>query len=242
MAIADLCTTVEKQFNILEELGNGSFGTVYKVEKDGSEYALKISKQGSGDSLRAEYETISEIQPDSSTIKSFGKPFCIKNGDVTELGLLLELCTPVEQLLESIRYRFSSEVPKMVVHLLRSLKSIHKKNFQHFDPYLRNYLFCNGIYKVADLGMAIKLEDNEMTGNYQIGDIERMLADIFEESEERDYLSIIERTTQNHITMDVSDARKFYKDFLKNTQNFNSVWGVNGVYSFLFNHPYLINV
>lgn len=32
-------------YNVIEKIGNGGFGEVYKVEKDGINYALKICKE-----------------------------------------------------------------------------------------------------------------------------------------------------------------------------------------------------
>ncbi|KAJ3119629.1 Nuclear cap-binding protein subunit 2 [Nowakowskiella sp. JEL0407] len=150
----------EKNFRILQKLGEGSFGFVYKVhsELDGNTYAVKKSRtqySGYKDRLRR----LREVQ----VMWKLGKfPQCVELVTAWEqngyLYMQMEFCDG-----GSLQYALDEKTKDITVdkmwlifaEIARGLSHIHSLNILHLDLKPANILFTNGWnLKIGDYGIA----------------------------------------------------------------------------------------
>ena len=174
------------QFTVEKKLGNGAFGVVFLVEKDGVKYAMKeVDKEHTPGLIRE--ATIMKICDHPNIIKFIG--FNTFNTSIAEqmgvaprtMGtemphgyLVMECCDGGD--LEELVIKFSKLGTHMTVDLVESifaqiLKSqfyLHfNKNIIHRDIKLDNYLVFNNspypIIKLSDFGFARALDGEPVT-------------------------------------------------------------------------------
>ncbi|KAL4467266.1 hypothetical protein ABPG72_010073 [Tetrahymena utriculariae] len=155
-------------YQIVERLGKGSFGSVYKAEKEGKTYALKmISKSYMKDRpFLRKY-----IQNEIESMKSINCVNCVKLYDYFETNLahffVMEYCAEgnLFNLLHSKNGQGLPESEALVYfsQILNGLKTIHEKGYMHRDLKPENILIHNNVAKICDFGFARPLGCNELT-------------------------------------------------------------------------------
>ena len=155
------------EFKIIEKIGYGSFGKIYKVKwiRNNENYAMKI--------LNLKYiEDIEDTQKKLQIVQDFcNKTKC--NGIIKTYGSLYEK-TGIEEYKyyilmelaqtdweEEIKYRnkhnlyYSEEdIFNMIQQLVQCYALLQKNNVSHRDVKPQNILLLNGMYKVCDFGEA----------------------------------------------------------------------------------------
>lgn len=143
---------------ILEKIGHGNYGDVYKVENnEGKTFAVKII-----DANKIKYTEIDILNRIECPylMRNFGNP--IVNTKLGK-GISMKLaCKNFNYLnFNSLSYK---DFKKIIISLLLGLKCLHSKGFLHFDLDLRNLLYnkVNGEYNVyiSDFGLTIKCENS----------------------------------------------------------------------------------
>ena len=151
-------------FKILNKIGEGSFSTVYKVQrkKDGIIYALKrvkfakLSEKEKSNALN-EIRILASIN--SKNIISYKEAFFDENDSSLDIvmeyadeGDLFQLITEHKK---TKKHFTEEEIWNALIQLLNGLKSLHELNILHRDLKSANvFLFKGGIVKLGDLNVS----------------------------------------------------------------------------------------
>lgn len=165
---------METDFEILEEIGNGVFGSVYKARGkiDGVQYAVKRSlRRFRSDSDRekmvhevhalAALSANEDSEMTATIVRYYGAWF-----EDDHLVICMELCeTNIEGLMKSklsapspcLPFSFD-EVFSIMRDILQALKVLHRNDFVHLDIKPANILRKNHRYKLGDFGLALHIK------------------------------------------------------------------------------------
>lgn len=161
----------DKCLTTLEKIGEGSFGTVFKVrsKKDGQLYAVKVSRLTS----RSELYRLNRLEEVRYYEKFSNHENCLRLYEAWEerncLYMQMELCREnLEQYLIRKRYIQEIEIWTILYDILMALKCLHDRNLIHLDIKLNNILIAqNGICKLGDFGIVTNID---RMGKVQITD------------------------------------------------------------------------
>lgn len=164
-----------KDYEIIDILGSGSFGTVYRVrgKLDGIGYAIKKSRrrphsQNERASMMLEVQALAALSAQEESEKTS----CI----VRYYSAWIEdeyLCIQME-LCESSACDLSVFDQQSAFQLLRdilnALEVLHRNDFVHLDIKPANILLKRNRYKLADFGLALHTTNRKFNGNVEEGD------------------------------------------------------------------------
>lgn len=148
-----------EDFEILDKLGKGSFGEVYKVREKEKEYALKVIENPKKEGIKSlkEIDIISRIQHPNLTKAE--KVVSEYNGEKIVTGILMEIA-------DSDMYKIITDknftTPKRLDFLNQvtlGLKYLHDSNYLHMDIKPLNILIFGDKAKLTDFGLSLVLED-----------------------------------------------------------------------------------
>lgn len=147
------------EYNVINKIGEGGFGEVFKVEKNGQYFALKICSKGDEDELKRfnrESRLMDFIKHDNV--------INILDSDLTHKPpfFVMPLCDG-----SLIGKDYQKNVELLVSDLLQvcdGLEALHNNEnpILHRDINPRNILVDNGILKLSDLGLG-KFENRDST-------------------------------------------------------------------------------
>lgn len=149
---------VNKEFKIIKFLGQGAYGEVLLVEKEGQKYALKIIKKGSFD--------VSEIDilMDVSKIKGYNKyfPRIYKRIDYSNsIGILMEYIQGenLYNIYESGKKLSEKNILLITKEILKGLKLLNDNGIAHRDIKDENVIVLNKntnkpVIKIVDFGFS----------------------------------------------------------------------------------------
>ncbi|RZF33626.1 hypothetical protein LSTR_LSTR007004 [Laodelphax striatellus] len=167
-------------FDVLDKIGEGCFGTVYKVRsKDDDElYAIKKSEivNNSLNMKQAKNEGRFQFQ-------LCGHPYIVKVYQAwEEMGcvyLQLELCTQsLEDFAQSTHDVDERTVMKVLLEMCSALRYIHANGFIHLDVKPANIMISrDGTCKLGDFGLITNLRDRS-TKNIDEGDSKYLAAEV----------------------------------------------------------------
>ncbi|CAD8107394.1 unnamed protein product [Paramecium sonneborni] len=153
-----------KDFQIIQELGKGSFSTVYKVKRiaDGQEYALKKVKLGSLKQKEKE-NALNEVRLlasiNSKYIVAYKEAFF--DDDSKCLCTVMELLSGgdvyrrITQALKGGQQFSEQDIWKALIHMILGLKTLHDQKIVHRDLKSANvFLSCDGTFKLGDLNVS----------------------------------------------------------------------------------------
>ncbi|XP_033628353.1 membrane-associated tyrosine- and threonine-specific cdc2-inhibitory kinase-like [Asterias rubens] len=154
-------------FTVVQKLGEGSFGEVYKVKckESGKLYAVKRSRErfkGEADKRRKleevhQHETLTRHQ----NCVEFFKAWAEKG----HLYIQTELCQmSLEEYAESHHDISESTVWGFLLDLIKGVKHLHDHDLLHLDIKPDNiFVSVNGVCKLGDFGLTIQLGKNDLT-------------------------------------------------------------------------------
>lgn len=150
-------------FDVLERLGEGSFGEVFKVrsKEDGRLYAIKKSKK----LYRSQVSRQESIQEVKRYEQFSDHENCITLHKAWEqndrLYMQLELCkTNLEAyVMERIDHLKESEIWDILIDLLLAVKALHDQNLMHLDIKSENVMVSeDNVCKLGDFGLVGDLQ------------------------------------------------------------------------------------
>ncbi|XP_046682044.1 membrane-associated tyrosine- and threonine-specific cdc2-inhibitory kinase-like isoform X1 [Homalodisca vitripennis] len=151
----------EQCFITVNKLGEGSFGSVYKVicKDDKKFYAMKVSKEP----FRNDWDRTSKVnEVDLHTLVSGHQNIATLYNAWEEdrhMYMQLELCKPVVDNEEPVSEYKCWEV---LIDIVTALDCLHNLGMGHFDVKLENIL-CgyDGLYKLSDFGLVYHFEKDK---------------------------------------------------------------------------------
>ncbi|CAD8212341.1 unnamed protein product [Paramecium octaurelia] len=172
-------------FKLLEELGRGSFGCVYKCQNifDLSYHAIKIIQFESlsnsdgivGELLKDEISVLAKI--DSPNVLKLEHYFQSRSN----CYILMEYCNggDLEKYWEREGRRLQEQkVIDIIIQVLNGLSELHKFNIIHRDIKLANILMHSDQVKIADLGFCKQLKNKDMEVTLCLGTIGTMAPEV----------------------------------------------------------------
>ena len=164
-----------KDYEFLNKLGQGSFGTVYKVRRkaDKSTYVIKqinIAQMNS----KHRSEAINEV----TILSKMDNPFIVKYYDSfiekNTLNIVMEFCDggDISGYIRSQLGRSLSEnkIWKFFIQMCLGLNYIHKKKILHRDIKTMNiFLTRDETVRIGDLGVAKVLTENVNFAHTMVG-------------------------------------------------------------------------
>ncbi|XP_019616656.1 PREDICTED: membrane-associated tyrosine- and threonine-specific cdc2-inhibitory kinase-like isoform X1 [Branchiostoma belcheri] len=170
-------------FEIVDKLGEGSFGEVFKVKskEDGKLYAVKRSRER----FRGEYDRKRKIGEAYRLEKLRRHPNCVQFFKAWEerqhLYIQTELCQcSLEQYLEGRHDIPEETVWNFLVDLLSGLKHLHDHRLIHLDIKPDNIFVSNdGVCKIGDFGLVVEM-DKEDVSDAQEGDPKYIAPELLE--------------------------------------------------------------
>ena len=245
-----------KNFIILEKIGKGGFGKVFKVKNliDKKIYAIKEIKLKSNKKFKENFDLILNeifylnLCQNSQTVKFYH--FWIefenfeKNFDLNFLSkkkkiriyIQMEFCEKtLENLIFSLKNEPIKNRLKLCKNLTIALKFIHSLGIIHRDLKTSNILIKNGQIKIADFGLAIF---NNEINNFGIG------TEIYSSPEQKNSIFYNEKTDIFSLGLIFYEILQPYKCVMEKIENFNFLKKFNKIpnENFQKKFPFLCNV
>uniref|UniRef100_A0A6Q2Y921 non-specific serine/threonine protein kinase n=1 Tax=Esox lucius TaxID=8010 RepID=A0A6Q2Y921_ESOLU len=167
-------------WEIIETIGKGTYGKVYKVlnKIDGSKAAVKILDpiHDIDEEIEAEYNILKALSDHSNVVRFFGMYYQkdVKNGD--QLWLVLELCNggSVTDLAKGMLKRggrMDESIIAYIIHeALMGLHHLHINKTIHRDVKGNNILLTTqGGVKLVDFGVSAQLTNTRLRRNTSVG-------------------------------------------------------------------------
>lgn len=176
----DSFITPSGTLDIIEELGQGGFATVYKALYHGKEVALKIVKMWNiMPHDRKEY--LFRLEQEFNISKKFNSPHVIKMQAYDQIKgnpyLIMELC-PNGSLRDRIDKRKVKDGEKVALAILKGLYALHQEGIIHRDIKPENILFGpNEEVKLVDFGISGTLR-NRVTKPNIFGAVKEVFATV----------------------------------------------------------------
>lgn len=143
-----------KEFQLLENLGSGSFGEVYKVRPIASPhetYALKTFAEPQ--------DTFDEVSIYNMLSATGGSPYIIRMVKSYPNAIILEYA---DKNLQSVIYSAENiPVKKIIGDILKGLSFAHKLGIVHNDLKPQNVMFINNLAKIGDWGSAFHIDKRQ---------------------------------------------------------------------------------
>lgn len=145
-----------ERYRILEELGDGTCGTVYKAIDCRTQEIVAVKKMKRKFYFWEEYWRLREIK----VLRKLNHPNIIKLKDVVkendEVFLIFEhMNFNLYQMMRERQRPFSEdEIQGFMSQVFDGLKHIHRTGFFHRDLKPENLLVTNDVLKIADFGLA----------------------------------------------------------------------------------------
>jgi hypothetical protein len=166
---------LHKDYEILDVIGSGSFGTVYRVrgKLDGIGYAIKKSRrrphsQHERAAMMVEVQALAALsaQEDSDKTCCIVRYYSAWIED-EYLCIQMELC---ESSASDATLFDHHSAYQLLRDLLNALDVLHTNDFVHLDIKPANILVKKNRYKLADFGLALHTTNRRFNGNVEEGD------------------------------------------------------------------------
>ena len=166
------------EYEIKSKIGEGSFGKIYKEQKDNIEYAMKKLIGTSKDDfkiLKHEYDILSYLcnSKKINVINIYGLQAKILDRTTTVMYILMELAETdweknIIERSKNLLYYTEEELINIIRSLVYSFNILQKEKISHRDIKPQNILICqNNIFKIADFGEAKVLKANNKNTDMQ---------------------------------------------------------------------------
>ena len=225
------------EYEIKCKIGEGSFGKIYKVQKNNIEYAMKKLIGTSSDDfkiLKHEYDILNCVLNTKkiNVINIYGMQTKILDRTTTVMYILMELAeTDWEKIIiersHQLIYYSEEELINIIKVLVYSFNELQKEKISHRDIKPQNILICkNNIFKIADFGEAKELKQNNPNTDMQtIRGTELFMSPILFQGMRLRRLNSIEHNTYKSDVFSLGFCFVF-----ASTLTFNSLYDIREVY------------
>lgn len=173
-SVADRCVynpgdCIDHRYTVVKTLGEGSFGAVYMVKRDGQTFALKLLRLWEvPPSIRKDLENRFELEYKIGQIGCNNLVHSLKYGNVGgNPYIVMEFCPGGD--LTPLLGSNDSRIPSICHHVLIGLQAMHAMGYVHRDLKPENVLFkTNDVVALTDFGIAGD-RDHNMTGTNWLG-------------------------------------------------------------------------
>lgn len=205
-----------ESFNVISKLGKGSFGSVYKVEKNGKFYALKIIEndvKNEGIKSLRELDIMGKLSHPNLTDS---KMVVAEYQKESKIGILMD---KADRDLYKAMYdkKFSTEERlKVLFQVTQGLDFLHDSGYLHLDLKPLNILmFPNNVAKITDFGLSLILEEKDKYYPVKLTTVDHRAINIIKGS--RKYTKADDIWSLGLIFMQVlSNGRYLFSKFKKN--------------------------
>ncbi|XP_043931444.1 myosin-IIIb-like [Protopterus annectens] len=167
-------------WEIVETIGKGTYGTVYKVanKKDGNQAAVKVLDPVNDvdEEIEAEYNILQSLPNHPNVIKFYGMFYKADQVAGGQLWLVLELCNggSVTDLVKGLIMRGQKLDEAVISYILygalSGLQHLHKNRIIHRDVKGNNILLTTGGgVKLVDFGVSAQLTSSRLRRNTSVG-------------------------------------------------------------------------
>ena len=168
-------------YKIKEQIGEGSFGKIFKVEsQEGKYYAMKkivATNQSDIEDLQHEYDILDDVIKSGKKIdlvSIIGKQNKQLDPTTFVLYVIMDLADcdwekELEKRKKKNKYYSEKELFKILFNLIKTFSQLQRINISHRDIKPQNVLFFkeNNSYKLADFGEAKELQNNGLVTSRQ---------------------------------------------------------------------------
>jgi len=174
---------LNNEFRILDVIGTGTFGTVYRAEAllDGVVYAVKKSRkrphnQTERTAMMHEVQALAALSANEDPEKASSVVRYYSAWMEDEyLCIQMELCDACAQ--DTSTFDRSS-IFTLLRDILNALDMLHSNEFVHLDVKPGNILVKRNRYKLGDFGLALHLTNGKFNGNVEEGDSRYMAREL----------------------------------------------------------------
>lgn len=157
----------KSSFHVMNSIGNGSFGKVFKVKyrADGCEYAMKVLKK----SALQKNKILKYAYNECNILHKLNHPYIIKLyysfEDENYLYMIIDLCTAGDLSSYISKMLFEEEEAKFfIAELILSIEYIHKLGYIHRDLKPENLLIdSKGHIKLTDFGLVDENDKSQLS-------------------------------------------------------------------------------
>lgn len=174
------CKVCKNEYKIVDKLGEGGFGEIYKVEKKGVNYILKRCKTENiteADDILLEAKYLRNLE--HKNIVKYIDDFIhveIHKGKLEPtyyVLIIMEFCEggDLKKQIDSVYYDKRTytkhEILEVLIQICEGLNYLHNRNIIHRDIKSQNiFLTKNGVIRIGDFGLAKKLKKNNRHNTY----------------------------------------------------------------------------
>uniref|UniRef100_A0A8C2PXK4 Myosin IIIB n=1 Tax=Cyprinus carpio TaxID=7962 RepID=A0A8C2PXK4_CYPCA len=173
-------TDPSSDWDIIETIGKGTYGKVYKVvsKKDGSQAAVKVLDpiNDVDEEIEAEYNILRSLSNHPNVVKFFGMFYKSDELSGGQLWLVLELCNggSVTDLIKGLLMRGKRLEEPIISYILYGallgLQHLHNNRIIHRDVKGNNILLTtDGGVKLVDFGVSAQLTSARLRRNTSVG-------------------------------------------------------------------------
>lgn len=160
----------DRRYSLIEEIGRGGNGIVYRVYDILNNQILALKKLHSEHSTSTDSETIDNIQlalaREFQTIATLRHPNIISvvdygfnstSSNISQPYFVMEYMRTSQNILQASHTKSILEKLKFVLQMLQALSYLHRRNILHLDLKPANVLYNGNVIKVVDFGLATKI-------------------------------------------------------------------------------------
>lgn len=160
-------------YDVIKVLGEGGFGKVFLVKKDGVKYALKVYTRKGLKDMNHEYNISNVVTPITKTTKCPSSIACsVDKGSFTfnntdHYYLVMEfikgfsLTEYIDKIKLNNKIISGNCLIKFAYHILKGIEYLHSQNVAHNDIKPDNIIFNKSNLKIIDLGFGCVLDNNK---------------------------------------------------------------------------------
>ncbi len=232
-------TFTSDDYNIISQIGEGTFGKIYQVENNinKKKYAMKKILANSKEDIQtieSEYKMLENLIPyNLNLVKIYGIETKQLDKTTYVMYILMDLAIrdwekEIIERSKSENYYKENELIKILKELIFTFSQLQKHKISHRDIKPQNILlFNNNSFKIADFGEAKNLLSNKATTKQTIRGTELYMSPILFKAIKGNYFN--KYINHNPFKSDVFSLGLCF--LFASTLTFNSLWDIRKLYN-----------